>query len=105
LAGASFGAALAGALWTVATIVFAVYVNLFSSYNRTYGALAGVIVLMLWLYLSAFVILLGALVNAESDRALQGNTPPGPADVEGAPGSTRSGRCGRPVAGKGDLRR
>ena len=80
---ASFGAVLAGALWTVATILFAVYVNHFSSYNRTYGALAGVIVLMLWFYLSAFVILFGALVNAESERALHGGTLPGPerADV------------------------
>jgi membrane protein len=75
---ASFGAVLAGALWTVATVVFAVYVNHFSSFDRTYGALAGVIVLMLWFYLSAFVILFCALVNAESERVLHGGTLPRP---------------------------
>jgi membrane protein len=79
---ASAGALIATTLWVLATIGFAVYVDLFSHYANTYGALAGVIIFMLWLYLSAFIVMFGALINAEAERGVQGNAPSEPEGVD-----------------------
>ena len=62
------GVLLATILWLVASAGFTVYIVVAGNFAETYGALAGVIVLMLWLYLTAFSILLGAEFNAESER-------------------------------------
>ena len=62
-------------LWVLGSVGFSLYVNNFGSYNKTYGALAGVVVLMLWLYLTSYIVLLGAEINAESERQTAG-TPP-----------------------------
>ncbi len=64
----SFGAIVATILWVVASIGFSVYVDNFASYGKTYGSLAGVIVLLLWLWLGAYATLLGAEVNAEMEQ-------------------------------------
>jgi len=64
----STGAVVATALWVLGSVAFSLYVDNFGSYNKTYGALAGVIVLMLWLYLTSYIVLLGAEINAESER-------------------------------------
>jgi membrane protein len=55
-------------LWIVASAAFAFYVANFSSYNKTYGALGGVIVFLVWLWISNIAILLGAEFNAEVER-------------------------------------
>jgi len=55
-------------LWIVASVLFAVYVGNFSSYNKTYGALGGVIVFLIWMWLSNLAILYGAELNAELER-------------------------------------
>jgi membrane protein len=72
------GTLVALALWGVGSVVFSAYVSNFGSYNETYGSLAAVIVLMLWLYLSAFAILVGAEVDAvrERDEHVIQTTPP-----------------------------
>jgi membrane protein len=62
------GVILATALWLVASAGFTLYVQVAGNFAATYGALAGVIVVMLWLYLTAFSILLGGEFNAESER-------------------------------------
>jgi membrane protein len=62
------GALTATFLWVLGSIGFSLYVNNFGSYNKTYGALAGVIVFLLWLYLTSYIILLGAEINAESEK-------------------------------------
>lgn len=62
------GAVLATVVWLLASAVFTVYVEVAGRFTETYGALAGVIVLMLWLYLTAFSILFGAEFNAETER-------------------------------------
>ena len=59
----SWGSVTALALWILGTIGFSVYVANFGSYNETYGSIAGVIVLMLWLWLSAFAVLVGAEID------------------------------------------
>ena len=63
------GALLAVLGWVVASVLFAFYVSNFSSYNKTYGALAGPIVFLLWLWISNIFILLGAELNAELERS------------------------------------
>jgi membrane protein len=64
----SIGAVVATVLWVVGSIGFSVYVDNFGSYGRTYGSLAGVVVLLLWLWLGAFATLLGAEINAEMEQ-------------------------------------
>jgi membrane protein len=62
------GSVLAVLLWIAASAGFALYVANFGSYNKTYGALAGVVVFLLWLWISNIAILLGAELNAELER-------------------------------------
>jgi len=64
----SWGAATATALWLIGSIAFSFYVSEFGSYDRTYGSLGAVIVLLLWFYMTAYVILVGAELNAETER-------------------------------------
>ena len=71
------GSLLAAALWLLASVAFSYYVANFASYNQTYGTLGGVIILMMWLYLSAFVILLGAELNAELEIQTEEDTTTG----------------------------
>ncbi len=65
------GSVLAVVLWLVASALFALYVANFSNYNRTYGALASVIVFLIWLWITNIAILLGAELNAELERGRQ----------------------------------
>ncbi|HEY2193804.1 MAG TPA: YihY/virulence factor BrkB family protein [Actinomycetospora sp.] len=62
------GAVVAGIGWLAGSVLFSIYVDDFASYGQTYGALAGVAVVMLWLYLTAYVVLMGAEINAEAER-------------------------------------
>jgi membrane protein len=61
------GSAVAAVLWLLGSAGFSLYVNFFGNYNKTYGALTGVIVLLLWLYLTCYIVLLGAEINAEAE--------------------------------------
>ncbi len=67
----SAGSVVGVLLWIIASAVFALYVANFSSYNKTYGALGGVIVFLIWLWVSNIAILLGAEFNAEIERGRQ----------------------------------
>jgi len=62
------GSLLAIVLWALATVGFAVYVANFASYNKTYGSLGGVIVFLVWLWISNIAVLLGAEFDAELER-------------------------------------
>jgi membrane protein len=64
----SFGAVVATLIWIVVSVGFSVYVDNFGSYAETYGSLAGVAVLLLWLWLSAYATLFGAEINAAAGR-------------------------------------
>lgn len=74
----SWGAAIATVLWVAMSAVFSFYVSSFGKFNETYGTLAGVVVLMLWLSLSAFIVLVGAEINAELERQTAKDTTRGP---------------------------
>ncbi len=63
------GGVIAVLIWLVISALFAVYITTFSSYNKTYGSLAGVVIFLVWLWLTNIAILLGAEVNAELDHA------------------------------------
>ena len=74
----SGGAVVALVLWLLGSIGFSWYVDNFGKYNQTYGALAAVIILLLWLFLSAFVVLHGAELDAETERQTARDTTTGP---------------------------
>jgi membrane protein len=67
----SVGAALAIVVWILASLGFGLYVSNFGSYNQTYGSLAGVIIFLLWLWLTNLALLFGAEVDAELERSRQ----------------------------------
>ena len=60
------GAALATILWIVLSVLFSIYVQNFNNYSAEFGALSAAVVIMLWLYYSAFIIALGAIFNSET---------------------------------------
>ena len=60
---------LAAVAWLLVSIVFSVYTANFGKYNETYGSLGAIVVVMLWLVISAAAVLLGAELNAELERA------------------------------------
>jgi membrane protein len=62
------GSILAVGVWIIASAAFAFYVASFSSYNKTYGALGGIVVFLIWLWITNVVILFGAELNAELER-------------------------------------
>jgi membrane protein len=64
----SVGAVVATVLWVLGSLGFSIYVDNFGSYGKTYGTLAGVVILLLWLWLSSYAALLGAEVNAEMEQ-------------------------------------
>ena len=74
----SWGSAIAATLWLIGSLLFALYVQLFASYGKTYGAIGSVVVLLLWFYLSSFIVVLGAEINAEMERQTRRDTTGGP---------------------------
>jgi membrane protein len=73
----SWGALAATVLWIGASLLFSVYVANFGSYNRTYGALGAVVVLLMWFWISAYIVLLGAELNAEMEHQTERDTTTG----------------------------
>lgn len=62
------GAIVATVLWIVGSVAFSFYVQNFASYNKTFGSLGAVVVLLMWFYLTAFIVCLGAELNAELEH-------------------------------------
>lgn len=86
----SIGAMVATALWLIASIGFSLYVAKFGSYAKTYGALAGVVVLLMWLWLTSYAVLLGAEINAEAEQQTEADTTKGPAEPMGSRGAVKA---------------
>jgi membrane protein len=72
------GSLLAAGLWLAASLAFSFYVSNFGSYDATYGALGGVVVALLWFYISAYAVILGAELNAELELQTRRDTTTGP---------------------------
>jgi membrane protein len=73
----SLGAVVVTVVWAIVSVGFSLYVDNFGSYDKTYGAIAGVIVLMLWLYLTCYLVLLGAEINSEAEHQTAHDTTTG----------------------------
>ena len=89
------GAALATLLWILGSIAFAVYVGNFANYNATFGSLGGVIVLLIWLWLSSFIVLLGAEIDSEMEAQTRKDTTVGPDAPMGERGAVKADRLGK----------
>ncbi len=86
----STGAVVATVLWLLASIGFSLYVSHFGSYAKTYGALASVVVLLMWLWISMYAVLLGAEINAEAEQQTEADTTKGQAQPMGARGAVKA---------------
>jgi membrane protein len=64
----TWGSAIAATAWLVASALFGFYVQTFGNYGKAYGALGGVIALLVWFYISSVIVVLGAEANAEMER-------------------------------------
>jgi membrane protein len=73
----SLGSIVVTVVWALVSLVFSFYVDNFGSYDKTYGAIAGVIVLMLWLYLTCYLVLFGAEINSEAEHQTAQDTTTG----------------------------
>lgn len=83
----SAGSLIAATLWMLASALFTWYVRNWGSYGRIYGALGSVVVLVLWFYLSGYIIILGAEINAEMERQTKKDTTAGQPKPPGARGA------------------
>lgn len=81
------GAVVATALWLLGTLAFSFYAQNFSNYNETYGTIGGVIALLTWMWLSAYILLFGAELNAEMERQTRRDTTHGPREPMGERGA------------------
>lgn len=74
----TWGSASAATLWLGGSLLFALYVENINNYGIMYGALGGVVVLLMWFYLGGFALILGAQINAEMERQTEVDTTDGP---------------------------
>jgi membrane protein len=95
----SWGSGIATVLWILASIGFSIYVNSFGNYNKTYGALAGIIILMFWLYLTAVIVLVGAELNTEMELQTARDTTKGPEQPMGERGGHAADHVAESPAG------
>ncbi|PVG80700.1 YihY/virulence factor BrkB family protein [Nocardioides gansuensis] len=86
----STGAVTATVIWLAASLGFSLYVDNFGNYSKTYGALAGVVVLLLWLWITNFIVLLGAEINAEAEQQTARDTTIGPERPLGERGAVKA---------------
>ncbi|MDB6091010.1 MAG: hypothetical protein JWN85_3794 [Gammaproteobacteria bacterium] len=103
----TWGSAIAATVWLLGSLLFAAYAQDFGSYGKTYGALGGVIVLLMWFYLMGFTIVLGAEINAEMEHQTAVDTtegPPAPMGQRGAYVADTLGRTPDKDQGGKDLR-
>ncbi len=91
----SWGSVVATGLWVIGSIAFSIYVRNFGSYSESYGALGGVIILLTWLWLSAYIVLLGAEINSEMEHQTKRDTTTGERQPKGKRGAVKADEVGR----------
>ncbi len=92
---ASVGAVTGCVLWVAASAGFAFYVGNFASYNESFGALAGAVVMLMWFWISAFIILLGAELNGELEAQTRIDTTQGEDQPMGERGAVKADNLGK----------
>jgi len=97
----TWGSAIAATLWIIASGFFAVYVRKFGSYGKTYGPLGDFVVLLMWFYISGFIVVLGAEINSEAERQTRKDTTVRGGAPMGERGAFAADTVG-PAAGKSD---
>lgn len=95
---ASAGAVFATVVWVIASIGFSIYTANFGNYNETYGALGAIVVVMLWLFITAYVIIAGAELNAELERQTAVDSTTGPSRPLGDRDAYAADTLGRTTA-------
>ena len=90
----SVGSVAACVIWLIGSAGFAFYVGNFGSYQESFGALAGVVVLLMWFWISAYIVLLGAELNAEMEAQTARDTTVGPDEPMGQRGATKADELG-----------
>jgi membrane protein len=93
------GSIAATVLWFAASLAFSYYAANFGSYDKTYGTLGGVIILLMWLWLTAYVVLLGAELNAELELQTARDTTTGPELPRGQRQAFAADHTAREIAG------
>jgi membrane protein len=91
----SHGALVATLLWIIGSVLFALYVSHFANYNATYGSAAAVVILLTWFLLSSYIVLVGAEVNAESERQTRKDTTTGAGKPMGQRGAFAADTVGQ----------
>lgn len=89
------GSVIACILWIVASVGFSIYVKNFGSYNESFGSMAGAIILLMWLWISAFIVLLGAEFNSEMEAQTRKDSTTGPDEPMGQRDAVKADRLGR----------
>ena len=92
------GAVVAALMWVLGSMIFSVYTANFARYNETYGSLGAVVVLLLWLYLTALVVIIGAEINCELERQTARDSTVGPARRMGSRDATAADTLGATAA-------
>ncbi|HEY1109869.1 MAG TPA: YihY/virulence factor BrkB family protein [Opitutaceae bacterium] len=88
------GAIVACVFWLAGSALFSLYVSYFGSYDKTYGPLGAVVVFLMWLFVSAFVVLIGAEFNSELERQTRRDTTTGPEKPLGERGAKAADTIG-----------
>ncbi len=83
----SWGAGIATTLWIIGSILFSLYVENFGKYNETYGSLGSAVILFMWFFVTAYIIVFGAEVNAEMERQTKKDTTTGSPEPLGERGA------------------
>jgi Virulence factor BrkB len=86
----STGSVIATIIWIAASVGFSFYVANFGSYGKTYGALAGVVVLLIWFWITALAVLIGAEINAEAEAQTVKDTTKGDPKPLGTRGAVKA---------------
>jgi membrane protein len=94
----SWGALVAAVLWLAASAAFSYYVGHFGGYDKTYGSLAAVVIVLLWFYITAYVVLIGAELNAEMEHQTARDTTTRPERPLGARGARMADTVARPTS-------
>lgn len=101
----SWGSTIAATLWLAMSALFAVYVGAFANYGKTYGALGGVIALLMWFYFSSVLVVFGAEINAEMERQTRRDTTAGPEVPMGKRGAYAADTLGPTSSEGGEVSR